>query len=160
MHAVLYARNLREGENMGKKSKYFAVILTVMVFCLGFAVVSLAKDAGSANAADNTNASQVSNSTVAVHDPSIVVAYEDEKGNTFGEQNEQKTLTKVYYVFGTQIANAKSYDLINWTSFTNNLNDGTNLYNVLGESANYSGLSADTVVSNSWAPDVIWNKDL
>ena len=160
MHAVLYARNLREGENMGKKSKYFAVILTVMVFCLGFAVVSLAKDAGSANAADNTNASQVSNSTVAVHDPSIVVAYEDEKGNTFGEQNEQKTLTKVYYVFGTQIANAKSYDLINWTSFTNNLNDGTNLYNVLGESADYSGLSADTVVGNSWAPDVIWNKDL
>ena len=145
---------------MGKKSKYFAVILLVAVFCLSFAVVSIANNAGMTKAEDNLNATQTSFSTVAMHDPSIVVAYEDENGNTYGEQNAEKTLTKVYFVFATQIGNAKSYDLVNWTSFTNNMNDASNLLSLLGDSATYSGLNADSVIGNCWAPDVIWNKDL
>ncbi len=144
---------------MGKKS-YFAAILVIAVLCLSFAVVMLTNNSDIANAADNTSAAQINYSTVAVHDPSIVLAYEDADGNTYGEQNAQKTRTKVYYSFGTQIANAKSYDLINWTSFSNNLNNANNLYELLGDAALYSGLTVDTVVGNSWAPDVIWNKDL
>lgn len=150
---------------MGKKSKYFAVILLVAVFCLSFAVVSIANNAGMTKAEDNLNASQTSFSTVAMHDPSIVVAYEDENGNTYGEQNAEKTLTKVYFVFATQIGNAKSYDLVNWTSFTNNMNNVQNLYDMLGDSAVYSQMNTiandnRNAISNSWAPDVIWNKDL
>ena len=144
---------------MGKKS-YFAAILVIAVLCLSFAVVMLTNNSDIANAADNTSAAQINYSTVAVHDPSIVLAYEDADGNIYGEQNAQKTRTKVYYSFGTQIANAKSYDLINWTSFSNNLNNANNLYELLGDAALYSGLTVDTVVGNSWAPDVIWNKDL
>ena len=154
--SITRVRKWRKGDVVKRRS-FALYALIIALICLVAVVFTACVKGG---VAVSEYASEIRYNTVAVHDPSIVLAYEDGDGKTYPEQNEDESLTKVYYVFGTQIANAKSYDLINWTSFTNNLNDGTNLYNVLGESANYSGLSADTVVSNSWAPDVIWNKDL
>ena len=109
--------------------------------------------------AETAQAQSVSYDTVAVHDPSIVVAYEDAAGNTYptAESAGGGSVTKVYYVFGTQAAQAKSYDLINWTSFENNLNSGANLMEIIGAEAEYSGLTEDTVLGNIWAPDVIYN---
>ena len=92
------------------------------------------------------------------HDPSIVLAYEDEEGNTYPSADAKAGLKKVYFVFGTQIANAKSYDLVNWTFFENNLGDSEKLYAELRTPAAYSSLDVDTILGNSWAPDVIYNR--
>lgn len=84
-------------------------------------------------------------STVSVHDPSIVV----------GEDKEGK---KCYYIFGSHLAFAKSYDLENWTMFTNNLN--TNYKTVFAEPAAWSahGSKNYNVQGFMWAPDVIYNE--
>ena len=83
-------------------------------------------------------------SRVSVHDPSIVVG-EDPDGN------------KCYYIFGSHRAWAKSYDLMNWTSFTNNINHEyrTMLADAFAWSAN--GDNDYNPSGNMWAPDVIWN---
>ena len=56
--------------------------------------------------------SKVSKSRVSVHDPSIVVG-KDASGK------------KCYYIFGSHMAWAKSYDLVKWTTFTNNIKAST-----------------------------------
>lgn len=85
--------------------------------------------------------------TVSCHDPSIVV----------GEDKEGK---KCYYIFGSHRAWAKSYDLENWESFTNNLS--TNYREILKEPAAWSahGSTGYQVDGYMWAPDVIYNKDM
>ncbi len=106
----------------------------------------------------NTNAA-----TVPVHDPSIVIVYKDASGNSFPTNNAAGTLTKYYYVFGTQNGAAYSSDMLNWTSFTPPFSISgtvtTNYYNLVKPEADYTvhTTSAD-VIGNLWAPDVIYNK--
>ena len=90
---------------------------------------------------------------VSVHDPSIVKA------------------NGMYYVFGSHMAWAKSTDLENWTTFTNNINtDYASLYGNVWENwckynnsgqANKDNSGNDTQLNeNLWAPDVIYNKEM
>ncbi len=81
-------------------------------------------------------------SHVTVHDPSIVKDPE----------------TGMYYIFGSHMAWAKSSDLMNWTSFTNNINrDFRTLFAAEAAWAAKASSSYD-VAGNLWAPDVIWNE--
>ena len=87
------------------------------------------------------------NGTVSVHDPSVV---KDEKTGT-------------YYIFGSHMAWAKSTDLCNWTTFTNNIN--TDYKTLFAKEAEWSarGTKAGStydVSGNLWAPDVIWNEEM
>ena len=96
--------------------------------------------------------------TVAIHDPSIVIAYKGTDGKTYPTSALAGSgAKKVYYVFGTENGAAKSEDLVNWTNFTTNLNNAENLMTMMPNEAKYSRLTVDTVVGNCWAPDVIWN---
>ena len=76
---------------------------------------------------------------VSVHDPSIV-----KDGDT-------------YYIFGSHMAWAKTTDLINWTTFTLNINhEYEDLFGELWE--DYCKTSSNPNLSgNMWAPDVIYN---
>lgn len=81
---------------------------------------------------------------VSVHDPSIV--------------KDPKTGT--YYVFGSHRAWAKSDNLMNWKTFTNNLStDYHSIFDELYTSYCYTE-ATKTVDGNMWAPDVIWNEDM
>lgn len=82
------------------------------------------------------------NGTVSVHDPSII-----KDGDT-------------YYIFGSHMAWAKSTDLVNWTTFTNNINTD---FKTLFAAETAWAAKADstyTVDGNLWAPDVIWNEEM
>lgn len=83
-------------------------------------------------------------SRVTVHDPSVV--YDPE--------------TDMYYIFGSHMAWAKSKDLINWTSFKNNIN--TDYRTIFAEPASWAakGSGSYNVSGNMWAPDVIYNEKL
>ena len=104
-------------------------------------------------------------SSVAVHDPSVVLVYKDASGNSYPEDDAGKTRTKYYYVFGTQAGAAYSKDLINWTAFTPTFSaNGTvtsNYYTAFTAAATWSrhSTSAD-VLGNLWAPDIIYNATL
>ncbi len=111
---------------------------------------------GRVSAAAQDVAQDVAHETVAVHDPSVVIAYEDGEGKHYAESGEGRT--KVYYAFGTQLSFAKSYDLVNWTPFTTNLHSAGKLLPLLSKEAAYAGHTAeDKLRENCWAPDVIWN---
>ena len=139
------------------KTAILALLGVVMALCLAFGAW-LWQSAARVNAAEGAQSQNVEHSTVAVHDPSIVLAYEDAEGNTYHEAGEGRT--KVYYVFGTQIAQAKSYDLVNWIEFVSNLSDENTLFSVIPESIrNYTGnTTAQALKENCWAPDVIYNR--
>src|SRR5699024_938750 len=87
---------------------------------------------------------------VSVHDPSII---KDKKND-------------IYYVFGTHISGAKSFDLIEWTDFTNVYTAKNNtiygdLSDNLADTFKWAGEN-DAVSIGAyavWAPDVIWNED-
>ncbi len=88
-----------------------------------------------------------SENVVSVHDPSIVVGTD--------KNNE-----KCYYIFGSHLAWAKSYDLVTWTTFTNNINtDYTTLFD---KEFSWSALgnSKYDKAGNMWAPDVLWNESM
>ena len=97
------------------------------------------------------------NNYVSVHDPSVVIGYQT--GSTItGEYSE--SATKVYYIFGSHMAWAYTYDLENWTTFRNNINSS---YNTLfADPATWAakGSTDYNLGGNMWAPDVIWNKDM
>lgn len=79
---------------------------------------------------------------VSVHDPSVVYA----DGH--------------YYLFGSHMAWAKSDDLMNWETFTMNINDD---YGTLfgKEWAEYCKTDNNPELGgNLWAPDVIYNEDM
>ncbi len=79
---------------------------------------------------------------VTVHDPSIV----------------KDPNTGTYYIFGSHMAWAKSDDLMNWTTFTNNINrDYRTIFAAEAAWASKADSNYD-VSGNLWAPDVIWNK--
>lgn len=101
-------------------------------------------------------------STVAVHDPSIVIAYVDGSGNSYPENDAGKTRTKRYYVFGTMLGAAWSTDMTNWTSFTPSmlLNGvvSTDYYQIFKNEGDYAAHTTTADLSgNLWAPDVIYN---
>ncbi len=77
---------------------------------------------------------------VTVHDPSIVY---DGNGT--------------YYIFGSHMAWARSTDLINWTTFTNNIN--TDFANLFAANITWAAMgdSVYAASGNLWAPDVIFN---
>lgn len=83
--------------------------------------------------------------TVSCHDPSIVVAT-DKEGK------------KCYYIFGSHLAWAYSYDLENWTEFKNNIN--TDYQNIFAEPKKWSahGSKNYPLTGFMWAPDVIYNQ--
>ena len=142
------------------KRRFAVVLITVLCTVLVFTLAACSRD-GSGVETQNPQieaARYTLHDTVAVHDPSIVLAYEDAEGNTYPDANAKEGLKKVYYVFGTQIANARSYDLVNWTFFENNLNDSEKLYAELKIPAEYSSLTEETLLGNCWAPDVIYNE--
>ena len=87
---------------------------------------------------------KVNNKTVSCHDPSIVV----------GTDKEGK---KCYYIFGSHLSWAKSYDLENWVSFTNNIN--AHYQSIFAEPKKWSahGSSNYPLTGYMWAPDVIYN---
>lgn len=105
-------------------------------------------------------------SSVAVHDPSVVLVYKDASGNSYPENDANKTRTKYYYLFGTMLGGAYSTDLINWTAFTPkftlNGSVSTNYLSIFKDEATYAehtGSSSD-VQGNLWAPDIVYNKSL
>lgn len=81
-------------------------------------------------------------SRVSVHDPSVVY----DKGT--------------YYIFGSHMAWAKSTDLMNWESFTMNINsEYPELFGKEWES--YCKTSTNPELKgNLWAPDVIYNEQM
>lgn len=87
--------------------------------------------------------SDVAVNRVSVHDPSVVY---DGVGT--------------YYIFGSHLAWAKSTDLKNWTTFTNNIN--TNFTTLFATNFVWAAMgdSAYTPNGNMWAPDVIYNAAL
>lgn len=103
-----------------------------------------------------------SGSTVAVHDPSVVVAYADAFGNTYAEAGEGRQ--RVYFLFGTQLSNAYSYDMESWVTFTPTFyEEGTTTVStdhaqIFKTAAAWSGYTdAATIKGNLWAPDIIYN---
>lgn len=103
------------------------------------AIVSYGEKVAETEVADNYK-------RVSVHDPSIV----------------KDPATGTYYIYGSHRAWAKSTDLINWTTFTNNLNNDATIKTMLAKEISWSskGSSKYDVTGNLWAPDVIWNEVL
>ena len=101
---------------------------------------------------------------VTVHDPSIVKGYVAESVTAMSTSVEivgaaDDTHTKgVYFIFGSHLAWAYSWDMVNWTIFYNNINsDYSTLFANEFDWAN-NGDSAYAESGNMWAPDVIWNE--
>ena len=93
-------------------------------------------------AADFATGSKVSrtNARVAVHDPSVVDGQDG-----------------YYYIFGSHMAWARSKDLLNWSTFTTNINSNyRTIFATPGNWAARGGGSYD-ISGNLWAPDVIYN---
>ena len=96
--------------------------------------------------------------TVAVHDPSIIVAYIDKDGRSYPEQSPSNDREKRYYLFGTHRGGAYSTDLINWTEFSPKFTSN-NMNAVFGPAAAWSslGITNYDLNGNLWAPDIIYN---
>lgn len=94
------------------------------------------------------NATITAPARVSVHDPSIAVSKEG-----------------MYYVFGSHIDAAKSKDMVNWETFTNNYTTPNNkLFGDLEKNLKvpfaWAGCrDRDATKYSVWAPDVFWNKD-
>ena len=103
-----------------------------------------------------------SGSTVAVHDPSVVIAYADEYGVLHPEQ--EAGTTKVYFIFGTQLAAAYSFDMESWVSFTPTFyEEGTTTVSadytkIFATAIQWPGYTdSQTIFGNLWAPDIVYN---
>ncbi len=99
---------------------------------------------GTSNNTDSTIKGTAISKRVSVHDPSIIV----------GTDNSGK---KCYYIFGSHLAFAKSYDLQNWTTFTNNINRDYRTLFAKAFDWSDNGDSQYDPAGNMWAPDVIYN---
>lgn len=82
---------------------------------------------------------------VGVHDPSII----------------QDPDTKTYYLFGSHCAWAKSDDLKNWVTFSNNITEASAVTIFKDEIAWCKKANSNyTVAGNMWAPDVVWSEPM
>ncbi|MCD8118534.1 MAG: family 43 glycosylhydrolase, partial [Lachnospiraceae bacterium] len=105
-------------------------------------------------------------SHVSVHDPSIVKGYVEESVTELTADTEivgvaDDTHTKyIYFIFGSHLAFAYSWDLCSWTTFTNNIT--TDYATLFADEAEWSayGSSSYDLSGNMWAPDVIWNESM
>ena len=97
-------------------------------------------------------------SRVSVHDPSIVIGYKQSNGKITGEYTAGAQ--KIYYIFGSHKAFAKSYDMKNWVMFNNNIKKDQNILFRKEIAWSKLGSTDYNVDGNLWAPDVIWNKDM
>ncbi len=96
---------------------------------------------------------------VTVHDPSIVIGYEDqETKKVYADEGAGRR--KKYFIFGSHMAWAHSYDMKNWTMFRNNIND--DYAKLFEKEAKWSALGNKNydLSGNLWAPDVIWNPSM
>lgn len=116
-------------------------------------------------AIDMSRPEKGSGSTVAVHDPSVIIAYADNYGIVHPEDGDGRQ--KVYFIFGTQLAAAYSFDMESWAAFTPTFyEEGTetlsaDYYKVFRTVADWSGYKdSATVLGNTWAPDIIYNPEL
>ncbi len=100
-----------------------------------------------------------------VHDPSVVVGYVESSvtsitSDTIVAGVADETYNKeVYFLFGSHMAWSYSWDLMNWTSFRNNIS--TSYKTLFAAEFEWAGMG-DSVYDpsgNMWAPDVIWNAD-
>lgn len=106
--------------------------------------------------------------TVAVHDPSIIVAYADAFGNIYPDAGETGSgRQKMYFIFGTQLSFAYSYDMESWVTFTPVFYEedstvvSTDHTKIFASAAAWPGYAdADTIKGNLWAPDIIYNTKL
>lgn len=119
----------------------------------------------SATAFTAFSATEADASSVAVHDPSVVIVYKDAAGNSYPENDAGKTREKFYYIFGTQNGGAFSKDMLDWTEFTPKFSAGgkttSSFLDAFKAAADWSGhKTSDAVKGNMWAPDIIWNKKL
>ena len=103
--------------------------------------------------------------TVAVHDPSIIVAYADADGALYPDAGENRQ--KMYFIFGTQLAAAYSYDMESWLMFTPTFyaegtetvsDDYTKIFASAAAWPDYK--DSATIKGNLWAPDIIYNKKM
>jgi beta-xylosidase len=127
--------------------KAIVLVLTVALMCSSLQSISLNLTAyaveGTTALSDSELAaaySATSVNRVSVHDPSVVY---DGNGT--------------YYIFGSHLAWAKSTDLKNWTTFTNNIN--TDYATLFASNFTWAAMG-DSVYApsgNMWAPDVIYN---
>lgn len=159
-----------------KRAKRFLVTLLVAALLLPYTPMKGVKGAekstylteGEITSLYNTYSKDPNYGRVSVHDPSIVVGYYE--GNTYsgstkvyGEQNEDGSRKKIYFIFGSHRSFAYSTDLKNWKNFKNNINTDQTARTLFanGESWSKRGDSVYSLVSmwgsNLWAPDVIWN---
>lgn len=122
--------------------KIFASAIAVT---LSFSMLTGLTACGKKEAPETFTGGEGIKNRVSVHDPSIIEG-KDAEGN------------KCYYIFGSHLAFAKSYDLMNWKSFKNNIHkDFKELFkNEFAWSDN--GNSNYDPSGNMWAPDVIWNE--
>ncbi|MCD8118267.1 MAG: glycoside hydrolase family 43 protein [Lachnospiraceae bacterium] len=119
----------------------------------------------SSSGTDEDAVSGTTSTTVSIHDPSIVKGYVEDSVTSLsadtiivGEQDD--TYTKgIYFIFGSHLAWAYSWDLVNWTTFTNNIN--TYYETLFATEAEWAATGDDdySVDGNMWAPDVIWVSD-
>nr|WP_319400602.1 glycoside hydrolase family 43 protein [uncultured Carboxylicivirga sp.] len=134
---------------------YSLIIVLMFIHSMNASPTSLSKDEVETLYNNYFNTSPYN--YVTVHDPSIVIGYQYGSIIT-GEYSEGAT--KVYYIFGSHRAWARSNDLKNWETFTNNIN--SSYQTLLAEPATWSakGSSNYNLDGNMWAPDVIWNTDM
>ena len=89
------------------KCRFAVVLITVLCTVLVFTLAACSRDGSVGNETEdphNNVARYTAYDTVAVHDPSIVLAYEDAEGNTYPDVNAQEGLKKVYFVFSRIIS--------------------------------------------------------
>lgn len=100
------------------------------------------------------------------HDPSIVKGYVQSNVTAISSSTVVKGAKdssynkEVYFIFGSHLAFAYSFDLQSWTKFTNNINKN---YNTLFKDAFAWSKKGDSVYAasgNMWAPDVIYNPNM
>jgi len=135
--------------------------MTKKLLCVASALLLwLASLAQAAESADIFNVSTPTR--VSVHDPSVVIGYSKD-GKIIGEKSSGAT--EVYYIFGSHRAWARSNDMQNWESFTNNLS--TDYATVFSKDAGWASRGGNQgnsagydVTGNMWAPDVVWNKQM
>ena len=162
--ATCFASGLTEGSKCsvcGEVLKEQQTIVALSHTFNGNAVCSVC------GAIDMSRPEKGSGSTVAVHDPSVIIAYVDNYGIVYPTKEDGRGLTKVYFVFGTQLAAAYSFDMESWVAFTPTFyEEGTttvsaDYYKVFKTVADWSGYTdSAAVLGNTWAPDIIYNPEL
>ena len=142
------------------------IVLAVTFFASGSVLVSAATTEAGSSVTVATDAGTSDTVTyTSVHDPGVVVGYVESSVTSIssdtvvvGEADETYN-KEVYFVFGSHCAWSYSWDLMNWTSFRNNINSNYETLFAAEFAWAAMGDSAYDASGNMWAPDVTWNPD-